>query len=50
MIIPSNIIGGLAMNNAIIELLNIKEEDIESLSCHRLGEDLCIKLSLKRKQ
>lgn len=40
---------GLVMNNAIKEFMNLKQEDIESLSCCCLNNELVVELSLIRK-
>lgn len=49
MINLTNNIGGLVINNAIIEFLNLKDEDIESLNCSSLKNELFVELSLVRK-
>lgn len=48
-ILSKNKPGGFAMNNAIIEFLNLKESDIESISCTSLKDELIVNLSLLKK-
>ena len=38
------------MNNIIIEFLNLKDDEIDTIHCHSLKEELIVELSLKRKK
>ena len=42
-------LGGLVMNNTIIEFLNLKEDEIEIINCTPLNNEHVVDLSLKRK-